>query len=162
MPAMCSKQRPNGMLVQVTRTDYPTTSAGYDAFLDRFGRGAEPRIVSVPGRVNLIGEHIDYHDLAVLPIAIGRRTSVLFRPIDDNRVNAVSAGHADVSFSRVDPFRISRFGDWGNYIRAASAVVNSRWRSQPGIEALVVSDLPQAAGLSPSTALLVGFTLALL
>ena len=42
--------------------------------------------LSVPGRVNLIGEHIDYHNLPVLPMAIGRRIRVEFEPRSDDRV----------------------------------------------------------------------------
>ena len=53
-------------------------------------------------------------------------------------------------------------GDWENYIRAAAQAVSGEWGPLRGIEAEVFSDLPPAAGLSSSSALLTGFTLALL
>jgi galactokinase len=53
-------------------------------------------------------------------------------------------------------------GDWENYLRAAAQTVGARWGLGCGIDAVVESDLPAAAGLSSSTALLVAFTLALL
>ncbi len=53
-------------------------------------------------------------------------------------------------------------GDWRNYIKAAVAALRWRWNISKGIDAKVTSDLPAAAGLSSSSALLCGFTLALL
>ena len=53
-------------------------------------------------------------------------------------------------------------GDWVNYVKAAAQAVEGRWRLERGIDAAVVSDLPPAAGLSSSSALLSGFALALL
>ena len=53
-------------------------------------------------------------------------------------------------------------GDWGNYVRAAAQAVGERWGVRSGIDAEVESDLPPAAGLSSSSALLTGFALALL
>ena len=48
--------------------------------------GAEPRLFSAPGRVNLIGEHTDYNDGCVLPMAIERRTVVAAARRDDRLV----------------------------------------------------------------------------
>ena len=52
--------------------------------------GAEPRIFSAPGRVNLIGEHTDYNDGFVLPIAIERRTRVAISPRNDRVLKVVA------------------------------------------------------------------------
>ncbi len=53
-------------------------------------------------------------------------------------------------------------GDWGNYLVAAIRMVEARWPVSRGIDAAITSDLPSAAGLSSSSALLTGFALALL
>ncbi|HEY2014187.1 MAG TPA: galactokinase family protein [Bryobacteraceae bacterium] len=139
-----------------------------EQFRQVFGGGGEIRTVSVPGRVNLIGEHIDYHGLPVLPIAIRRYIRVVFRPRTDRRVRALSSGSYGLrEFEWTPDLPPAAPGDWENYIRAAAQVVTGKWgnaRGLPftGIDAFVTSDLPAAAGLSSSTALLVAFTLALL
>jgi galactokinase len=122
-----------------------------------------PSVVSVPGRVNLIGEHIDYHNLPVLPMAIQRRIRVAFYPRQDMRVRAISGGAYGVrEFVIAKDLEPSPSGDWVNYAKAAAQAVSSRWQITRGIDVAVASDLPAAAGLASSSALLVGFTLALL
>lgn len=117
--------------------------------------------VSVPGRVNLIGEHIDYHNLSVLPMAIQRRVSTTFKARHDKTISASSQGYAHRSFplTELTPFPA---GDWGNYLKAAVEMIARRWTLVRGIDATVTSDLSCAAGLSSSSALLTGFALALL
>lgn len=128
-----------------------------------FGSGAAPGTVSVPGRVNLIGEHIDYLNLPVLPMAIQRCVHVAFRPRRDRRIRAVSAVQPAVcEFEWSGQLEPGAPGEWANYIKAAAQAVQNRWSLGRGIDAAVTSDLPPAAGLSSSSALLAGFTLALL
>ena len=115
-----------------------------------------------PGRVNLIGEHIDYHGLAVLPMALGRRIEVAYRPRKDRRIAAESAPYGRREFEWSERLTPVAAGDWENYLRAAAQAVGREWGVLHGIDARVTSDLPAAAGLSSSTALLVAFTLALL
>ncbi len=121
----------------------------------------DPQALSVPGRVNLIGEHIDYHQLPVLPMAIQRKVSLAFEPRLDSLIQVSSAGfgHREFSLDQPDPFPA---GDWGNYLKAAVQMINRRWTLTRGVAAAVTSDLPLAAGLSSSSALLTGFALALL
>ncbi len=118
-------------------------------------------VISVPGRVNLIGEHIDYHELPVLPMAIQRKISITFQGRRDTLIEASSPGYPNRSFSLSDSSRFSP-GDWGNYLKAAVQMLGRRWKLAHGIDAAVSSDLPLAAGLSSSSALLTGFALALL
>lgn len=131
-------------------------------FATRFGDGLKPDVVAVPGRVNLIGEHIDYHNLPVLPMALGRKIRVAFRPRPDRLIRACSNSHGEREFEWVEQLQPSASGDWVNYVKAAAQAIEGRWKLQFGIDAAVVSDLPPAAGLSSSSALLTGFTLALL
>jgi galactokinase len=119
--------------------------------------------IAVPGRVNLIGEHIDYHNLAVLPMAIDRKIEVRWRPLSERRIQATSASEpASCHFDWVSQLDAGSPGDWCNYVKAAGQAVSEHWTVSRGIEALVSSDLPPAAGLSSSSALLTAFTLALL
>jgi galactokinase len=118
--------------------------------------------VRVPGRVNLIGEHIDYHNLAVLPMAIDRQVEIRYRPRTDRRVRAVSSGRQEISFALNEPIVVGEAGDWGNYVKAAARATQWKWRLAHGADLAVRSTLPAAAGLSSSSALLAGCTLALL
>jgi galactokinase len=117
--------------------------------------------VSVPGRVNLIGEHIDYHGLPVLPMAIQRRVTIAFQPVGDHSVSATSPDYGARSFQLDDAVPFAS-GDWGNYLKAAARLVTRRWILSKGIVASIDSDLPSAAGLSSSSALMTGVALALL
>jgi galactokinase len=131
--------------------------------MDQFGPGPAPSLISIPGRVNLIGEHIDYHDLPVLPMAIQRRIHIAFRARADANVRAVSSGpYGEREFDLSSPLEPGPSGDWLNYLKAAAQTANTRWPLTRGIDAAIASDLPAAAGLASSSALLVGFTLALL
>jgi galactokinase len=130
---------------------------------EHFGPGPAPQTVTVPGRVNLIGEHIDYHNLPVLPMALPRSVQVAFRPARQAGVRAVGGdGYGPREFMLAPPIAPGPPGDWENYLKAAAQAAQTRWRLPHGIEAAVVSDLPPAAGLSSSSALLTAFTLALL
>jgi galactokinase len=133
-----------------------------DLLQSAFGPGPAARIIAAPGRVNLIGEHIDYHLQAVLPMALERRITIAFRPRPDSTIRAISAGQPRREFVWAKGLEQAPAGDWANYIRAAAETVSLRWGTGRGIDAAVVSDLPPAAGLSSSSALLIAFTLALL
>ncbi|HEX4164985.1 MAG TPA: galactokinase family protein [Bryobacteraceae bacterium] len=119
------------------------------------------QVISVPGRVNLIGEHIDYHQLPVLPMAIQRRVSLSFETCPEPVVHAASAGYPDRDFPLADgqPFPP---GDWGNYLKAAVQMLVPRWPLSRGIKVAISSNLSPAAGLSSSSALITAFALALL
>lgn len=128
-----------------------------------FGAGGEIGFVSAPGRVNLIGEHIDYHGLAVLPMALGRSIRVAFRARPDCRIRAVSAnGYGVREFAWTSDLAPTAAGDWENYLRAAARAAGQKWGTGQGMDAAIVSDLPPAAGLSSSSALIVAVTLSLL
>jgi galactokinase len=119
-------------------------------------------MISAPGRVNLIGEHIDYHGLPVLPMALRRSIRVRFTPHADHRIHAVSAPFGERAFEWIPALTTVARGDWENYLRAAAQAISGKWGVLNGIDAVIESDLPPAAGLSSSSALIVAFTLALL
>jgi len=128
-----------------------------------FGAWSGTGVVSAPGRVNLIGEHIDYHGLPVLPIAMRRSVRVAFRARGDHHIRTVSDGGYGIrEFTWTADLAPTTAGDWENYLRAAACAVARKWGTGRGVDAAIVSDLPPAAGLSSSSALLVAFTLGLL
>ena len=119
-------------------------------------------MVSAPGRVNLIGEHIDYHGLAVLPMALRRSIRVHFQGRADCRIRVSSGAYGHREFAWTPGLTPVARGDWENYLRAAAQAIAGKWGAMNGMDATIESDLPAAAGLSSSSALIVAVTLALL
>lgn len=131
------------------------------AFRERYGSGPT-HVARAPGRVNLIGEHIDYAGLPVLPMALQREVRMAFRPRDDGLVLAATTdpSHAPCHFEidrRIEPYEA---GDWGNYLKAAVQGMVFAYGLERGFDALVESTLPAAAGLSSSSALVIATGLA--
>ena len=121
-------------------------------------------VVRAPGRVNLIGEHIDYCGLPVLPMALGRSVRLAFHPRSDRETRLVNRDprFAPSAFAVNESIAPAPAGDWSNYARAAVGAVARRFPDLRGVDALVESDLPIAAGLSSSSALVVAMALAIL
>ena len=80
-------------------------------------------IVVAPGRVNLIGEHIDCHGLPVLPMALQRSIRVEYRRRTDRTIRACSTGFGERVFEWTSDLQPVAAGDWENYLRAAAALV---------------------------------------
>jgi galactokinase len=95
-------------------------------------------------------------------MAIQRRIRIDYLTIEEAVVRGYSEKYGKAEVSLTGELTIEVAGDWRNYIKAAVAAVRQRWTIRQGIDATVTSDLPAAAGLSSSSALLSGFTLALL
>jgi galactokinase len=116
--------------------------------------GIHPRlIVRAPGRVNLIGEHTDYNDGFVCPVAIDRATYVAARPRDDDRVEVFAAdlGEKDVfSLANIDH---SVEHPWSNYVRGVVKGLQIADHPLGGANLMIMSDVPRGAGLSSSAAL---------
>ncbi|KRO37381.1 MAG: hypothetical protein ABR55_03935, partial [Actinobacteria bacterium BACL15 MAG-120823-bin78] len=113
--------------------------------------GKEPDLVAAaPGRVNLIGEHIDYSDGFVLPFAIKDRTLVAARKRDDSTIRIASMQRRNkvvtVDINRVKP---GLKGEWERY---ALGVVWSMG-VKTGVDLLIDGHVPLGAGLSSSAAL---------
>ncbi|HSM59416.1 MAG TPA: galactokinase [Longimicrobiales bacterium] len=131
-------------------------------FAARFG--APPTHLSrAPGRVNLIGEHTDYNDLPVLPMALQREVRILLRPRTDGRVRLhnVSAEFEPVEYDAASTLTPGPPGHWGNYAMAPAAGLSGALRPVRGFDGLVSSDVPVASGLSSSSALVNAVGLAL-
>ena len=119
-----------------------------------------------PGRVNLIGEHTDYNDGFVLPLAIDRECVVRAKPTADGVVRLrsldVDAQEADVVMAADgsdEPSAVTPA--WGRYAAGVVRVLAERGRPAVGIDATVSSTIPLGAGLSSSAGLEVAVALAL-
>jgi galactokinase len=122
------------------------------SFACRFAR--EPQgLAKAPGRVNLIGEHTDYNEGFVLPVAIDRTVIVAFVPRSDRQVRVYS-----LEFDQEDVFSLSYIerleGDvWSNYVRGVAAVLQEAEYRLTGVDMAIQGDVPIGAGLASSAAL---------
>jgi galactokinase len=113
--------------------------------------------------VNLIGEHTDYNGLPVFPMALQKQVRIAVRARDDGMV---ILHNEDARFPAVE-FEIEPAippyvqGSWGNYAKAPANEMARRFAIWRGFEGLVSSDVPVAAGLSSSSALVNAVGLAL-
>jgi galactokinase len=124
--------------------------------------GSEPRLFSAPGRVNLIGEHTDYNDGFVLPMALERATVVAAAPRNDRRVRVRSLSlHESAEFDLDQPGPTQR-GIWLDYVEGVAQSLLERGARLRGADLMIDSDVPVGAGLSSSAALEVSVGLALL
>jgi galactokinase len=116
-----------------------------------------------PGRVNLMGDHTDYNDGFVLPLAIAQACTVAATPSTDRFIRARSAnspGDATVAIDgRVDPRTVEP--PWARFIAGVTRVLAERGAELAGAELQIASTVPVGAGLSSSSALTVGLLLAI-
>jgi len=115
--------------------------------------GAAPAVfVRAPGRVNLIGEHTDYNEGFVLPMAIDRAVWIALRPIPERRVTVHAAdlgGSLDFELAA-----IARGGPpWAEYVKGVAWSLTEAGHSLAGWQGVVAGDVPIGAGLSSSAAL---------
>ena len=121
-------------------------------FVERFGDPA-PKIAVAPGRVNLIGEHTDYNDGFVLPMAIGRAVVVAFRPRDDRVLRGHSVAFDETKEMDLDSLATPGGDDWLSYVAGVAWAFAGEGLEAPGLDVVVDGDVPLGAGLSSSAAL---------
>ncbi|MFQ5859617.1 MAG: galactokinase [Anaerolineae bacterium] len=121
-------------------------------FAETFSRPATV-LLRAPGRVNLIGEHTDYNDGFVLPMAIERETRVAAAPRDDGQVRLVALDLGRETFFAVAGVAPTDEETWSNYVRGVAAGLLGAGYPLRGMDALIQGDVPIGAGLSSSAAL---------
>jgi galactokinase len=129
----------------------PARDRAIRLFAERFGRAHEG-LVRAPGRVNLIGEHTDYNDGFVLPVAIDRELWIALGARADRTIVAVSEDVDEPVRFGLDRFDTPLAG-WGGYVQGAAWALQTAGEPLGGWDGAVASDLPVGAGLSSSAAL---------
>lgn len=118
-----------------------------------YGARPDVAVFRAPGRVNLIGEHTDYNDGFVLPVAIDRDVLIVASPREDERVilHALHYGEtAEFRLDRVEPVP----GDtWVRYVKGVAAVLQQEGMHLRGMNGVIEGTVPIGAGLSSSAAL---------
>ncbi len=121
------------------------------AFRERYG--ATPDVlVRAPGRVNLIGEHTDYNDGFVMPLAIDRAAWIALRSRDDRAVSLHSLDFNEAITFELDHLEKADTG-WAEYVKGMAWALQESGRRLSGWEGIVAGDVPIGAGLSSSAAL---------
>jgi galactokinase len=139
------------MLSPNTPLKYLVAEAKAD-LLSRYGVKSTTVAVA-PGRVNLIGEHIDYCDGFVLPFAIERAVVIAAAPNGTAEVRVATTFDTDGAVIPLGvPQEISE-PKWSNYLRGVIEGFRLRGIEVPGFDAFIISSLPVGAGLSSSAAL---------
>jgi galactokinase len=129
------------------------------SFEQVFGAGPGVRVVVSPGRVNLIGEHTDYNDGFVCPMAIEPCVMFAFRVRQDStvRVRSTQFVGALVEFDLTRPITPEpELEHWGNYIRGIAHELTGKGLALRGVDVMLANTLPSGSGLSSSAAVEVG------
>ncbi len=119
---------------------------------DAAARPGDIRVVHAPGRVNLIGEHTDYNEGFVLPVAIDLGIAIALLPTDDGVVRLTLAETGETGEFMAGEGR-ARQGGWIDYVAGIAWAMAEAGLGPRGFHGILVSDLPQGAGLSSSAAL---------
>ncbi|MEJ2502915.1 MAG: galactokinase [Gemmatimonadota bacterium] len=121
-----------------------------EAFRREYGE-APTWVVRAPGRVNLIGEHTDYNDGFVLPLALERAVWLALRPRPDGRVRVYSADYDEAAEFSLDD--LTRGGPgWSEYLKGTAWALADAGYGLKGWDGAMGSDVPIGAGLSSSAA----------
>jgi len=134
-------------------------------FQEKFG-SAPAHLARAPGRVNLLGEHVDYNDGFVLPAAIDRATYLAFSPADADQTQLVAADFKqEVFFSpQTIPLKTQTDGsplpEWALYPAGVMWALGEAHLEARGLRAAYASDVPRGSGLSSSASVEMAFMIA--
>jgi galactokinase len=131
-------------------------------FQENFGSAPE-HIVRAPGRVNLLGEHVDYNDGFVLPAAIDRATYLAFSPTDSEQTTLVAADFNQEAFfstrtiSSKTQIDGSPLPEWAHYPAGVMWALSENNLETRGMNAVYASNVPRGSGLSSSASVEMAF-----
>jgi len=119
----------------------------------RFGK-APSCAARAPGRVNLIGEHTDYNEGFVLPVALQFEVRAVAAVRPDRKVRAWSmVFQQGAEFELDEPLAPGPSGEWANYLKAVAWALERQGYALPGVDLVVSGNVPLGSGLSSSAAL---------
>ncbi|WP_394129414.1 galactokinase [Shewanella maritima] len=127
-------------------------------FVQNFGTKADD-LYQAPGRINIIGEHTDYNEGLVLPVAINFNTVIAVKHRDDYQFRAVS----DAFPGEIQQWEFGHEGDiaddsqWYNYLKGITAAMALSGLHAKGLDLAIVGNVPLGTGLSSSAALEIAF-----
>ncbi|HRJ42345.1 MAG TPA: galactokinase [Caldilineaceae bacterium] len=124
--------------------------------------GSPTHVAIAPGRVNLIGEHTDYNDGFVLPVALDRDVRVIFRPRNDRRVRLYALEFDTWADFDLDALAFDEEVFWANYTMGVAWALEEAGVKLRGLEGVVSGNIPRGSGLSSSAGLEISNALALL
>jgi len=131
-------------------------------FAEALGPGASPRHFFSPGRVNLMGAHLDYNGGPVMPTAIDRGTFVSARPRADSTLRLASDLDSRTWTLELEALPETPQGSWIDYpLGVIRELVDWSREGRPGLDVHFGGDLPIGAGLSSSASMCVGMALCL-
>jgi len=118
--------------------------------------------VKSPGRINLIGEHIDYNGGHVLPAAINLNITIRLKKREGNVCNVSSKAKDDFKFNIYEPLKPKPNNHWANYVLGViNGILKLRPQQLSAFDCEIESDLPMGSGISSSAALECGITFGL-
>lgn len=131
-----------------------TAAETRDVFKEVFGGAGEIIAAKAPGRVNLIGEHTDYNDGFVLPMAISHGVTIVGRLRNDRMVRLRSLDYGESAEFDLDERYDARGPRWSQYVEGVARTFDEEYNGEiRGFEAALTGDVPQGSGLSSSAAL---------
>lgn len=125
-------------------------------FIDIYGNDNDAKVYFAPGRVNLIGEHIDYSGGRVLPCALTLGTYAVASKRADDKLRFYSMNFPDSGIveGSIREYKVEDEKDWTNYLKGVMWAFEERgMKLTSGIDFLIYGDLPGGAGLSSSASL---------
>jgi len=121
-------------------------------YKELFGESQEPHLIRSPGRINLLGEHVDYNMGLVLPAAIDKYIYIAIQERKDSQIHLYSLDYEELYESSVTEFKRSN-KLWANYILGVVDQFVKRGENLKGFNMVFSGDIPQGSGLSSSAAL---------
>ncbi|MDQ3615546.1 MAG: galactokinase [Actinomycetota bacterium] len=127
-----------------------------DRLLDHFSSSVDRSAIGcfvAPGRVNLIGEHVDYNNGKCLPMALPHATYAALAPRDDDKVRITSLQQDEPWQGRIDALGPGNVDGWAAYPAGVAWALQQDGFELPGLDIVVDSRVPVGSGLSSSAAL---------